>query len=552
MSLKTNRRNLLKGVCGGAAVAVAARTGLSDPRPAAAAPTQSADIVEKTMSDSCFVNLNQPQRYQTTRRKDLDGRTRFPVLDTRQIREINGAELRFHQATKRSDPVLEADPRWETGVCIYGTVHHDGERFRLWYQPLLLAGDGPGNPYAVSYAESSDGIHWERPSLGLVELKGSKENNLTTLRGHGPSVIDLGPAAPPERRYLGIAVGYAPILGVPDVLTHDQSKKHHGYWAFYSADGLDWKVYPPPTCCILPNMSDTACFVGDPYRGRVIGSVKLEPRVRLYDRRSLTISTARMDAVTQWTHPRLAIFPDELDDRMAMERGCRFAEFYGMGMLAQRDVIVGFPEVYWVEGELHPSQTAGVRLGYHGRSELQMAYSYDGYAWHRSIGREPFIPMGREGEWDDGFLTAQSSAVEVGDDVYIYYTGNRGGHSVSAETDTRKVGLATIKKDRFASIASDREATVDIYHGRPAGKRLAVNGRTRGQGTIRVEACVPSGKNNEPIVGFTVRDSVPLHGDDVSLAVAWKAKRWTDLPRDSQVVLRFYLENAEIFAYEIV
>jgi len=67
-----------------------------------------------------------------------------------------------------------------------------------------------------------------------------------------------------------------------------------------------------------------------------------------------------------------------------------------------------------------------------------------------------------------------------------------------------------------------------------------------------VEACVPSGKNNEPIVGFTVRDSVPLHGDDVSLAVAWKAKRWTDLPRDSQVVLRFYLENAEIFAYEIV
>jgi len=546
--MEIGRRSLLKGALASAAGALLGRTGFAIGKEERKVKPPPAKPAQPPLLDSCFVNLNQPQRYANTHVADMEGRRRFPMIDTRQIREIEGCELRFHQAEKHGDPVMTADPRLERGTCIYGTVHHDGEHFRMWYQPIPLVAQGAGNPYDVAYAESADGIHWERPNLGLVERGGSKKNNLVTFRGHGPSVIDLGTAAPPERRYLGIAVGYAPILGVPEVLRHEQTKRHHGYWIYYSADGLNWKVYPPPTCAILNYMSDTACFIGDPYRNRVLGSVKLEPRVRLFDRRSVTITAARMDNVADWGPCRLAVYPDEMDDRMAKDRGCRFAEFYGMGLLAQRDVLIGFPEVYWVEGKLHPSQAPGVRLGFHGKCEIQMAYSYDGYAWHRTIGRRPFIPLGKEGEWDDGFLTAQSSAVEVGDAVFIYYSGNRGGHSAAAETNTRKVGLAKVRKDRFASIAADGEGMVEVYHGKPEGRELVVNARAAADGVVRVEAREASGK---VIPGFAAGDCGPIAGDGVRLAAGWGNKSWTDLPKSANIVLRFHLKKAEVFAYEI-
>ena len=43
------------------------------------------------------------------------------------------------------------------------------------YHPL------PGRIVGLAYAESSDGVHWEKPNLGLVEFEGSKENNLLML-----------------------------------------------------------------------------------------------------------------------------------------------------------------------------------------------------------------------------------------------------------------------------------------------------------------------------------------------------------------------------------
>ena len=35
----------------------------------------------------------------------------------------------------------------------------------------------PGGP-KVSYAESEDGIHWEKPKLGIIDVGGSKQNNV--------------------------------------------------------------------------------------------------------------------------------------------------------------------------------------------------------------------------------------------------------------------------------------------------------------------------------------------------------------------------------------
>ena len=60
------------------------------------------------------------------------------------------------------------------------------------------------------YAESKDGIHWEKPNLGLVDWEGSKDNNIILDRLGTHCFVafrDDNPNCPPEARYKGIARG---------------------------------------------------------------------------------------------------------------------------------------------------------------------------------------------------------------------------------------------------------------------------------------------------------------------------------------------------------
>ena len=84
----------------------------------------------------------------------------------------------------------------------------------------------PEHTHTACYAESRDGIHWARPSLGLIEFEGSKENNIVWMGTGSASfmvVKDVNPAAPDQERYK--AVG-------PD---------KGGLFAFTSPDGIHWK-----------------------------------------------------------------------------------------------------------------------------------------------------------------------------------------------------------------------------------------------------------------------------------------------------------------------
>lgn len=55
-------------------------------------------------------------------------------------------------------------------VVIYDEKNH---RFRMYYR------DFERDPPLLFALDSVDGMHWERPRLGLVELDGSKDNNAT-------------------------------------------------------------------------------------------------------------------------------------------------------------------------------------------------------------------------------------------------------------------------------------------------------------------------------------------------------------------------------------
>ena len=73
---------------------------------------------------------------------------------------------------KHGSPVMEGDEEdWETGLAWLNVIK-ENNLYRTWHMSYTLAGP------KVGYAESEDGIHWVKPKLGIIEVNGSKENNV--------------------------------------------------------------------------------------------------------------------------------------------------------------------------------------------------------------------------------------------------------------------------------------------------------------------------------------------------------------------------------------
>ncbi|MEN6352802.1 MAG: hypothetical protein ABFD02_05045, partial [Bacteroidales bacterium] len=77
--------------------------------------------------------------------------------------------------------VMHFDKPWEGKFCGYVTIIKDGDLFRAYYRGKHKTSENK-ELQNTCYAESKDGITWVKPALGLVEVNGSKENNIILAR----------------------------------------------------------------------------------------------------------------------------------------------------------------------------------------------------------------------------------------------------------------------------------------------------------------------------------------------------------------------------------
>src|SRR5687767_754313 len=63
-------------------------------------------------------------------------------------------------------------------VYFAGTILQVGDEYRMWYSGY----DAEASRH-LCYAVSKDGLHWEKPKLGLVTYKGGTANNMLSLDG---------------------------------------------------------------------------------------------------------------------------------------------------------------------------------------------------------------------------------------------------------------------------------------------------------------------------------------------------------------------------------
>ena len=113
------------------------------------------------------------------------------LVDDYLIAASEGLATTLHAMTKLPEPVLQAAAPWErpeTGGLwgIPNAIYDPGRRplQALVQQPGHLSGPQPAAGAAYScYVTSSDGMHWERPNLGLFAHEGSTANNIVGMNG---------------------------------------------------------------------------------------------------------------------------------------------------------------------------------------------------------------------------------------------------------------------------------------------------------------------------------------------------------------------------------
>ena len=156
------------------------------------------------------------------------------------IGQHNGVALKLHEPVRR-EVVLVTDQPWEGPTCAYFSALQDGGTVRLYYRGSAGASDDTNDP-VTCVVESTDGIHFTRPKLGLIEASGTKDNNVIWhgIESHNFSpFLDTNPAAKLDERFKALG-GIKQPAKTPGGPTG-------GLSAFASADGLRWhKILPEP------------------------------------------------------------------------------------------------------------------------------------------------------------------------------------------------------------------------------------------------------------------------------------------------------------------
>jgi hypothetical protein len=162
----------------------------------------------------------------------------------------------------RRETVFVADREWEYDLD-YVNVLKDGDIYRMYFLTHLHSKDHcPKYDFTVEeisenkwllyytntficYAESTDGIHWERPSLGICEYKGSKDNNIIIRSEDIPEkqtmfdnffvFKDTNKNCPDDERYKAVAFA----CGKLDEDVKSEFREGVSYYA--SSDGIHFR-----------------------------------------------------------------------------------------------------------------------------------------------------------------------------------------------------------------------------------------------------------------------------------------------------------------------
>lgn len=435
-------------------------------------------------------------------------------LDDTYIHKSHNVSRKLHQAQKLPEPVVAPDKPWEqTRAYINGTVRYNPElkKFQMWY-----SGGG------MCYAESEDGINWDKPALGLHSKGNSTDTNIVFPRG-SQSVFYDPLETDPQQRYKAIGA------------------RHLNYmWGAHSPDGFYWTEYDQKP--IMPFGSETGTVIRDTDTGKIMAFVRpWQSTPFVYGTRGRRIlSVAASDDFLNWSELREIIIPDDIDDQW-VEGEQQRTEFYSMSGFRYGRHYVGVIQVFLLNDILDRNTLKPQQSFYEGPIHSQLVHSLDGFVWRRFVDRSPIITNG-PAEFDAGcIMFTATEPVIYDDEIWLYYTGINTTHGGTLPPKKISIGRAAWRIDGYASLFADSAGgftqTCDVLL---SGKSLIINADAS-QGDITVSLV---GADDKVLDGYV---SQPINTDSPKHKVLWQNAA-TALP-ETAVRVRFEIKNAHLYSF---
>jgi len=465
------------------------------------------------------------------------------------IINIDGKMVWFQtKPTIHPEPVLTGSNDGDAmGCSIYGSVLEDGGKYRMWYQAWPRDWNFRDSAL-VGYAESDDGIDWRKPTLNIVD-HGNGPNNLCNLGMHAPSVY-IDPQAAPSHRYRAVGCTNAEAQGAI------AGAGIKGYYTAHSADGLNWTLDSNEP--IWP-WADVSTSIYHPQRQCAIAAVKRAIYVGGFMRRSFWTAEQHNGV---WTTPASTFIPDEFDDTLAIGRGYRSADYYGMGMMPAAQANVAF---IWMFRHRLPFRHPGCAL--FGDIDVTLAYQHEaGDRWLHATGRRDFISH-EDVPFESTCIYTAANVTEVGDQQRLYFCGTNHSHGWHLDTNWQKIdkraeqfrnegisriGFAHWPKWRLFGYQADPDGSICIDIGELKHPvKVSLNYDTHATGGIRAEVMGYKRYDREDQPGRGLAESIALTGDSLSTEVAWQDGSVIKPMQGRCVAIRFHLERARVYAFDV-
>lgn len=489
------------------------------------------------------------------------GETVFFAFDEESIPWRDNLKLTMVQAEKHPEnPVLRHGPEGAPDhghALMYGSVLQIGGKFRMWYlgmiQTTIERGQAPGWWRPMCYAESDDGVHWSKPELGLVDLNGSKNNNICLIEGDPFSLTRVNdfltvihePEDPdPSRRYKCAYIAHLPfedVRGGRSTIGPNESR-----WASFvcatSADGITWKVvgdHPMNAGGERFEVSGLYRFGGFYYAtGQLISPWIFTPEGRTIGR---AMRTYRSPDFVTWNRTTTLGFarPGQLTADPVKGQQTHM----GAGMWNRGNVMLGLYGQWQDAPQPPPKGAKSHLLGT--RIDLGFIMSNDGIHWREPAPDFKTIARGGEGEWDHFALLQAHAFANVGDKTYLWYSH----WDCDGEFRNQDIGLATLRRDGFGYLTNqkaDAPATCETTFFEPrSGAKLFINvDGVSPDAPVELELL---DEHAQPLPGYSQDAAATVSKAGTRVAVNWREP----LPAKGKHALRVTLPEgggAKVFA----
>lgn len=445
--------------------------------------------------------------------------------------ESTDLQRRFYKAQKyEGNPVLKPETELELhgeqnaiASPKSGGVWWDPElkRFRMWYEAGWI--------HTICYATSPDGLHWYRPELDIQP--GTNRILDPALTPDSWAVFPNYEGDDPDecwKMYMRPPGGNMPGLSM------------------VSADGVHWSK--PIESGIT---GDRSTMFYNPFRKKWVYSLRsgVRGRSRHYWEADDFLEGAEWHDFNTHADDKTPVFWAAADrlDPPDPEVG-QPAQLYNLDAVAYESIMLGIYQIH-----LGPPNDQCMKTGLPKITELNLAYSRDGFHWDRPD-REAFIPATRRDTWDRGYVQSVGGLCTVrGDRLWFYYIGFQGDKDrldphwmKNGMYDRGSTGIAFLRRDGFASMdAGSDGGTLTTRPVRFSGEHLFVNVDCP-DGKLLVEVL---DEQNRPIEPFTADRCEPVSADSTLTQITWKDAPGLAALKGKPVRLRFHLTSGSLYSF---